>query len=76
MENYRKQCIMRVFEFVKKFVEPDTEETVLYELRCADCGTTFMTHDPPESAACEDCGGTQLQEESRLYAGGEAPGGA
>lgn len=67
---------MGVCEFVKKFVEPDCEETVLYELRCADCGATFMTNEDPEAATFEDCGGTLLQEESRLYAGGEAPGGA
>lgn len=67
---------MGLIESIKEMLEPDTEETVLYELSCEDCGATFMTHSPPEEATCEECGSEDLVEESRMYAGGEAPAGA
>lgn len=65
---------MGLLDTLMGMFEPDTEETVLYELTCDDCGESFMTHITPADAACEECGSVALTEESRLYAGGDAPG--
>ena len=67
---------MGLIDSIKGMLEPDTEETVLYELTCEECDATFMTHTPVDEATCEECGSGDLIEESRMYAGGEAPGGA
>jgi len=65
---------MGLLDTLMGMFEPDMEETVLYELTCDDCGESFMTHTPPSDAACEECGSGALSEESRMYAGGDAPG--
>ncbi|MDY6818457.1 MAG: hypothetical protein SVG88_07330 [Halobacteriales archaeon] len=67
---------MGIIDKVKSMLEPETDgETVLYELNCGDCDHTYMTETPPEEAECEECGGTDLTEESRMYAGDVAGGG-
>ena len=66
---------MGMLEKVKDLLAPETEETVLYDLRCVDCGATFTTSDEPSETTCEECGSDQLEEEGRMYAGGGgAPG--
>jgi len=66
---------MGLIETLKSMLEPSADETVLYEIRCEECETTEMVNQPPAEANCPNCGATALSEESRLYAGGHAPGG-
>ncbi|WP_251343333.1 hypothetical protein [Haloplanus halophilus] len=67
---------MSLMDKVKDLLAPDEEETVLYDYECQECETTFTTNDEPESATCEDCGSSDLEEVGRMYAGGGggAPG--
>lgn len=65
---------MGIIDKVKEALAPDEEETTLYELECQDCGATFMTESPPEEATCEECEGENLEEESRMFAGGGGGG--
>lgn len=67
---------MSVLERLKEFLAPDEGETVLYDIECQECTATFTTTDEPSEAACEECGSTNLEEVSRMYAGGGggAPG--
>lgn len=68
---------MGLIDSVKDALTPDEDdETVLYELECDDCSANYMTEEPPESATCEECGSSEMHEESRMYAGGGAGGGA
>lgn len=67
---------MGLIDKVKTMLAPSGEdETVLYELHCADCDATYMAETPPGSATCEECGSSDLSEESRMYAGSPAGGG-
>lgn len=67
---------MGIIDKVKDALAPEEEETTLYELECQDCEATFMTESTADEATCEECGGSNLEEKSRMYAGGGggAPG--
>ncbi|MFB6304340.1 MAG: hypothetical protein ABEH47_04175 [Haloferacaceae archaeon] len=67
---------MGIIDKVKEALAPDEEETTLYELECQACENTFMTESTPDEASCEECGESDLEEKSRMFAGGGggAPG--
>ncbi|MFB6157760.1 MAG: hypothetical protein ABEJ34_07965 [Haloferacaceae archaeon] len=67
---------MGIIDKVKEALVPEEEETTLYELECQDCESTFMTETEPDEATCEGCGSADLEEKSRMFAGGAGGGGA
>jgi len=67
---------MSLMDKVKDLLAPDEGETVLYDYECQDCDTTFTSNEESADATCDQCGSTDLEEVSRMYAGGGggAPG--